>query len=100
MSAGLALCAVEIPGLHHLLVPGRTGVYARQPTPGALADAITAVLGDRDVACAMGDSARREARARFHPSVVAAATAELYHEVLATARRDGDPRARRVEARV
>jgi glycosyltransferase involved in cell wall biosynthesis len=99
MSAGLALCAVEIPGLHHLLVPGRTGVYAQQPTPGALANAITAVLADHDVAGAMGESARREARARFHPSVVAAATAELYHEVLASAKRNGDPRDPGVEAR-
>jgi glycosyltransferase involved in cell wall biosynthesis len=82
MAAGLALCAVEIPGLRHLLVDGQTGLYAREPTPAALAEAIVGVLGDPQVACALGERARTQARARFHPSVVAAATAELYHEVL------------------
>jgi glycosyltransferase involved in cell wall biosynthesis len=85
MAAGLALCAVEIPGLRHLLVDGQTGLYAREPTPAALAEAIVGVLGDPHVACALGERARAQALARFHPSVVARATAELYHEVLAGA---------------
>jgi glycosyltransferase involved in cell wall biosynthesis len=85
MAAGLALCAVEIPGLRHLLVDGQTGRYAREPTPAALAEAIVGVLGDPDRARALGERARAQAQARFHPSVVAGATAELYHEVLAGA---------------
>jgi glycosyltransferase involved in cell wall biosynthesis len=85
MAAGLALCAVEIPGLRHLLVDGQTGVYARDPTPAALAEAIVGVLGDPHMARSLGERARAQARARFHPSVVAGATAELYHEVLAGA---------------
>jgi glycosyltransferase involved in cell wall biosynthesis len=89
MAAGLALCAVEIPGLHHMLVDGHTGVYARQPTPAALAEAIAKALCDPDAASAMGDNARREARARFHPTAVAAATAELYHEILGARGRGG-----------
>jgi glycosyltransferase involved in cell wall biosynthesis len=82
MAAGLALCAVEIPGLRHLLVDGQTGVYAQEPTPVALAEAIVGVLDDPGTARALGERARAQARARFHPSVVASATAELYHEVL------------------
>ncbi len=85
MAAGLALCAVEIPGLRHLLVDGQTGVYAREPTPAALAQAIAGVLDDPHVARSLGECARAQARARFHPSVVAGATARLYHEVLAGA---------------
>jgi|HubBroStandDraft_6_1064221.scaffolds.fasta_scaffold129462_3 glycosyltransferase involved in cell wall biosynthesis len=85
MAAGLALCAVEIPGLRHLLVDGQTGLYAREPTPAALAEAIVGVLGDPDTARSLGERARAQARARFHPAVVAGATAELYLEVLAGA---------------
>ncbi len=85
MAAGLALCAVEIPGLRHLLVDGQTGVYAHEPTPAALAEAIVGVLGDPGTARALGERAKAQALARFHPSVVASATAELYREVLAGA---------------
>jgi glycosyltransferase involved in cell wall biosynthesis len=85
MAAGLALCAVEIPGLGHLLVDGQTGVYAHEPTPAALAEAIVGVLGDPARARSLGECARAQARERFHPSVVACATTELYHEVLSGA---------------
>ncbi len=87
MAAGLALCAIDIPGLHHLLADARTGLYARKATPHALAEAIVAVLENRSLAQSLAANARREARTRFHPSVVAGATADLYREVLAQARR-------------
>lgn len=83
MAAGLALCAIDIPGLHHLLVDGQTGVYAREAAPGALAAAIVHVLANPALERSLAANARREARARFHPSVVAGRTAELYREVLA-----------------
>jgi glycosyltransferase involved in cell wall biosynthesis len=91
MAAELALCAVEIPGLHHLLVDGHTGVYAREATPRELAQAIVEVLGNRNLARSLALNARREARARFHPSVVVGATADLYREVLAQAKRYPEP---------
>lgn len=86
MAAELALCAVEIPGLHHLLVEGHTGLYAREATPEALAQAILAVLENRPLARKLALNAHNEARARFHPSVVAGATGDLYREVLARAK--------------
>jgi glycosyltransferase involved in cell wall biosynthesis len=82
MAAGLALCAIDIPGLRHLLVAGRTGLYAREASPAALAAAVADVLENPALAASLGGQARREARARFHPSVVAGATADLYREVL------------------
>lgn len=91
MAAELALCAVEIPGLHHLLIEGHTGVYAREAAPEALAEAILAVLGNRALARELAINARREARTRFHPLVVAGATADLYREVLAQAKRYPEP---------
>jgi glycosyltransferase involved in cell wall biosynthesis len=91
MAAELALCAVEIPGLHHLLVDGRTGVYAREATPQALALAILEVLENRDMARSLALNARHEARARFHPAAVAGATADLYREVLAQAKLYPEP---------
>jgi glycosyltransferase involved in cell wall biosynthesis len=87
MAAGLPLCAIEIPGLRHLLVAERTGLYARAATPEALAGAIVQVLENRPLALTLGASAHREALARFHPSAVARATGELYREVLAEAER-------------
>jgi len=87
MAAGLALCAIDIPGLHHLLVAGRTGLYAREASPAGLAAAVADVLGNPSLAGSLGANAQREARARFHPSVVAGATADLYREVLAQASR-------------
>jgi glycosyltransferase involved in cell wall biosynthesis len=83
MAAGLPLCAVDIPGLHHLLVDGETGVYAREATPAALAEAILAVLEHASSAAALGARAHSYARARFHPDTVARATADLYRVVLA-----------------
>jgi glycosyltransferase involved in cell wall biosynthesis len=87
MAAGLPLCAVDIPGLHHLLVAGRTGLYAREPTAVALAAAVIEVLESPALARSLGASAHSEAHARFHPAVVARATTDLYHEVLAQASR-------------
>ena len=87
MAAGLPLCAVDIPGLHHLLLDGHTGLYAREATPQALAAAILRALQTPTFAATLGINARREALARFHPSAVAGATADLYREVLAQASR-------------
>ncbi len=87
MAAGLALCAIDIPGLHHLLVEGQTGVYAREATPHALAAAVVEVLANPSLERSLAANARREARARFHPSVVAGLTADLYREVLAQSSR-------------
>jgi D-inositol-3-phosphate glycosyltransferase len=87
MAAGMALCAVDIPGLHHLLVDGSTGVYAREPTPQALAQAIVKIVNNPFLAQSLGANARKQAQARFHPSVVADATADLYRAVLAEAKR-------------
>jgi glycosyltransferase involved in cell wall biosynthesis len=83
MAAGLPLCAVDIPGLHHLLQDGHTGRYAADPAPESIALAVSTLLTDTTVANAMGARAHREARERFHPSVVASATSDLYHRVLA-----------------
>jgi glycosyltransferase involved in cell wall biosynthesis len=82
MAAGLPLCAVDIPGLHHLLREGSTGLYAREPTAESIARAVTSLLEDPDLARSMGERAASEAWDRFHPGAVAAATADLYHEIL------------------
>jgi glycosyltransferase involved in cell wall biosynthesis len=87
MAAGLALCAVDIPGLHHLLQEGSTGLYAREPTAESLAAGIVRLLEDTELARSIGERAALQARASFHPSTVAATTAELYREILACARR-------------
>jgi L-malate glycosyltransferase len=87
MAAELALCAIDIPGLHHLLVDGQTGVYAREASPRALAAAIVEVLTNPPLERSLAVNARLQARARFHPSVVAGRTADLYREVLAQSSR-------------
>ncbi len=95
MAAGMALCAVDIPGLHHLLVDDSTGlraqestgVYANEATPPALADAIVKIINNPSLAQSLGANARRQAQARFHPAAVASATADLYRAVLLEARR-------------
>jgi glycosyltransferase involved in cell wall biosynthesis len=85
MAAGVALCAVEIPGLHHLLREDQTGLYAREATPQALADVIVKIINNSSLASALGSRARQQAQAQFHPEVVANATAALYRTVLAEA---------------
>ena len=82
MAAGLGSCAVRIPGLGHLLQPGVTGVFAAEGSPQALATALLSMLEQPAAARAMGESARRRARARFHPDAVGAQTTALYHEVI------------------
>jgi len=83
MAAGLPLCAVDIAGLHHLLVEGNTGVYAQEATAEALADAIVKIINNPFTAQTLGANARAQAQTRFHPAVVANATADLYRAVLA-----------------
>lgn len=85
MAAGVPLCAVDIPGLHHLLVEDQTGVYAGEATPQALSNAIVKIVDNSGRARSLGENARRRALSRFHPSVVARATADLYRAVLAQA---------------
>ena len=85
MAAEVPLCAMDIPGLHHLLVEDETGVYAPEATPRALAQAIVKMINNPLLARSLGANARQQALARFHPAAVTNMTAALYRAVLAEA---------------
>jgi glycosyltransferase involved in cell wall biosynthesis len=63
LSLGLPVVATRVGGLPEVLSDGESGLLVSPESPGELADALTRVLGDRDLRARLSDGARRVARA-------------------------------------
>ena len=81
MAAGLPVVAVDIPGVHHLVRDGLTGVRAEPATPRGVAGAVVRLLQDPETAAALALTARDQAR-EFEPLGVARRTRALYARIL------------------
>lgn len=73
MAAGRPVAATAVGAVADLVAPGETGYLAPPGDIATLADSLARLLADPDHAAALGDEAARRARARFHPTIVAAA---------------------------
>ena len=82
MAAGKAVVCTDAGGARHLVAHGQTGLIVPPNDAPALAGALEQVLGDEARLEAMGNRARGVAEQRFHASVVAARTREVYYAVL------------------
>jgi D-inositol-3-phosphate glycosyltransferase len=60
-ACGAPVVATPVGGLRTLVVDGRTGLL-RQRTPGAFADAVAAIVGDRGYGAELGSNAARHAQ--------------------------------------
>lgn len=83
MAAGLPVVTVDIPGVHHLVRHGLTGVLAEPATPRGVAGAVVRLLQDPEAAAALALTARDRAR-EFEPLGVARRTRALYARILAS----------------
>ena len=82
-AAGRALVATDVPGCREVVHPGATGLLVPPRDPGALADALDALIRDPARRRAMGAAARRLAEEEFSIARIARDTLRVYEEGLA-----------------
>jgi phosphatidylinositol alpha-mannosyltransferase len=80
MAAGLPVVASDIPGYREVVRDGVEGILVPPRDPVALADALGRVLGDADLAAALGEAGRDRAR-RYSWDAVAGEVESVYGEV-------------------
>jgi glycosyltransferase involved in cell wall biosynthesis len=88
-AAGVPVVASAAGGIPEVVRHGVTGLLAPPGEPGGLAQAIGAVLADRDAAAARAEAARRLVAERFSHRVAITRLLALYEEVLAERWRGG-----------
>ena len=79
MATGLPVIASDVGGTRE--AAGGAAVLVPPADPGALADALVAVLSDPGVAAALGEAARRRVLSRYGIQQVARRHLDLYREV-------------------
>jgi glycosyltransferase involved in cell wall biosynthesis len=82
MAARVPVVAANVGGVPDLVEPGRTGLFCDPHDPASMRTAIERVLTDPPLRDQLAAVAHVEARARFHPSVIASRHMEIYREVL------------------
>ncbi len=81
MASARPVIASDIDGYRQVVVPGETGLLVPPGDPRALADSLSAVLGDPARRAAMGEAGRRRAR-RFAWEAVTAELVAIYDEAM------------------
>jgi glycosyltransferase involved in cell wall biosynthesis len=87
MACGIPVVATAVGGQIDSVVHGLSGLHVPARDPSALAAALNGLLADPGRRCALGDNGVRRVRRRFGFDRVAAATHEVYRELLVGARR-------------
>jgi glycosyltransferase involved in cell wall biosynthesis len=83
MAAGKPVVATRVGGIPEAVVHGETGLLVPPADPGALAEAILALLGDPGRAGAMGRAGRDRVVKKFGMDRMVLETQKLYEELLA-----------------
>ncbi len=89
MAHGLPVVAFRVGGIPEAVVDGSTGVLCAPDDREAFAAALARLLGDRELARAMGEAGRRRVEEVFSPVVMARSAMELFDRVLGESRRRG-----------
>lgn len=82
MAAGKAIISTDAGGARYLVEHGKTGFIVPPNDADALGEALYQALKDETALREMGCQAREVAKQRFHASIVAAKTKEVYLKVL------------------
>jgi len=85
MLAGMPCVAARAGGVPSLIADGVDGLLYPDRDAGLLADRITQVLADGDLAARLGAAARRRALERHDRRKIAARTAEIYGQIIGAA---------------
>jgi alpha-maltose-1-phosphate synthase len=86
MACGTAVVGSRVGGVPEVVADGKTGLLVPPGDPAALAEAINALLADPVLATEMGRRGRARADAEFGWPGIAAQTAGLYAELVASRR--------------
>jgi glycosyltransferase involved in cell wall biosynthesis len=78
MQAGLPIVATRVGGVPDILADGSEAVLVEPRDPGALADAVSQLLGDRGLAARLGSNARERQLAEFDIGVTVRAVERIY----------------------
>ena len=84
MAAGVPVVAAQVGGLPDLIEEGKTGFFCDPLETLSMAAAVEKVLVNRATATEVARQARKRARERFHPEVIARRHLEVYREVLSS----------------
>lgn len=82
MAVGLSVIASRVGGIPDLIIDGETGMMFDPLNPSSMRGATERILSDAGLRNRLGEAAKREARERFHPEVIARAHLDIYREVL------------------
>jgi glycosyltransferase involved in cell wall biosynthesis len=83
MAAGVPVIAANVGGVPDLIEDGKTGLLCDPQSAASMGGAAEKLLAQPEVGRMLAAEARRSAKERFHPSVVARRHLEIYGEVLA-----------------
>jgi glycosyltransferase involved in cell wall biosynthesis len=83
MAAGVPVMAANVGGVPDLIEDGKTGLLCDPQSAASMGGAVEKLLAQPELGRTLASEARRSARERFHPSVVARRHLEIYREVLA-----------------
>jgi len=82
MALGKPVVGTEVGGVPEVVLDGDTGVLVPPGNPGAMAEAVCALLADPERAQAMGDRGRQRAAAHFEVEMMLARVKEVYADVM------------------
>lgn len=82
-ASGLPVVAANVGGVPDLIEDGVTGVFCDPFSESSMTNAVGRLLANSALRSEMAARARKNARHRFHPLVVASRHVEIYREVLA-----------------
>ncbi|MDW8343201.1 MAG: glycosyltransferase family 4 protein [Verrucomicrobiae bacterium] len=80
--SGLPVIASSVGGIPSMIVNGKTGILVPPKNPHALAQAMVTLLASKDLQISISKQAVTLARRRHFPTNVAAATLDVYAEIL------------------
>ena len=82
MAAGVPVIAANVGGVPDLVEDKVNGLMCDPLDAESMRSAVRAVLDDPTAAQARAETARQQARQRYHPRIIAARHVEIYREVL------------------
>jgi glycosyltransferase involved in cell wall biosynthesis len=81
-AAGVPVVASNVGGVPDLVQNGKTGLFCDPTNTASMSSAVEKILAEPELARAMAVEAKRQARERFHPTVVASRHVEIYRSVV------------------